>query len=160
MGRILGAAGARLGACLLLFTPSSRAPSPKKSGDRVWVRGDHDLHCPLAHPEHHPPPPQISPGIRQQQGEPGVCGGCFVRGRLSPPLSLHAPGGRCCHPGSQQKRGPGRSRLWRKWECSPRGSRPRVAWACSLPSSFTVTHPALPGGCSVTTIGPQGQVTP
>ena len=57
LGRILGAAGAWLGTCLLLFTPSSQAPSPKKSGDGVWVRGDHDLHCPLAHPEHHPPTP-------------------------------------------------------------------------------------------------------
>lgn len=79
---------------MLLFTPSSRAPSPKKSGDCIWVRGDHDLHCPLAHPEHHPhPQPQISPGICQQQGESGVCRGCFVRGRLSPSHPSMPPGG-------------------------------------------------------------------
>ena len=108
-----------------------------------------------------PAPPQILPGIRKQQGEPGICGGCLVRGRLSPPLSLHASRGRWCHPGTQQKRGP---RVVLAVEevgvLAPKQPVQEWRWPACSPAGFTVPHPALPGGCSVAIIWPQGQVTP
>lgn len=94
-------AGGLLCSCL---QRQAERPPPRSQETAFGFRADRDLHCPLAHPEC-TPPPRSRPGIRKQQGEPGVCGGCFVRGRLSPPLSLHAPRGRWCHPGTQQKYG-------------------------------------------------------
>ena len=142
----------------------AQRPPPRSQETAFGFRADRDLHHPLAHPEHHHPPtapPQILPGIRKQQGEPGICGGCRVRGRLSPPLSLHASRGRWCHPGTQQKRGP---RVVLAVEevgvLAPKQPVQEWRWPACSPAGFTVPHPALPGGCSVTIIWPQGQVTP
>ena len=75
-----------------------------------------------------PPPP--APDLARDSPAAGRAWrlwGLLCEGQALPSPIPSCPRWEVCHPGSQQKRGPGRSRLWRKWESPPRGSRPRVA---------------------------------
>ncbi|XP_055256857.1 multivesicular body subunit 12B isoform X2 [Moschus berezovskii] len=116
-------------------------PPPRSQKTAFGFRADRDLHHPLAYLEH--PPTQISPGIHKQRGDPGVCGGCFVRGRLSPPLSLPCPRGEVVSPQHSRNVGPGGPGCRGSGSARPKAACPRVAWACLFPC-WLYRHPPCP----------------
>ena len=145
------------GLALLLFTASSPTPSPKIR--RLPLGSGLTVTCTIplpilnnAHPS--PPPPRSRLGFENSR-ESLASVGAALEGAGSPlPYPCMPPGGGGVIPAHSGPgcRGSGSAR--------PEAARPGVALACLLPCRLCRPHPVLPGGCSVTIIWPQGQVTP
>lgn len=138
LGSSLGAAGASAGACFALAFSSASERLPRSQETAFGFRADRDLHCPLAHPEC-TPHPDLARGFASSRESLAACGGCFVRGR-PPPLSLHAPRGRWCHPAHSRNMGPGDPGCGGNGSACPEAAHLRVAWACLPLCRPCLTH--------------------